>query len=654
MTGLGTVLLALVLAASLVGAAAWAGILRGSPAGWRPQTLQVAGHWGAVVAFAATSAAVVLVETALLRHDTALNYVAMVAGPELPIYYRVTALWSALEGSLLLWLLILSMVAMVALRPWRSGHPEPTRGHAVTGLVLGLLVAAFAVVALMASPFAVPEAAITARPSPLLQDHVAMGIHPPLLYGGFLALAVPYALALSGLVCGEMDARWADRLHRWTLVSWMLMTAGIVLGGWWSYAVLGWGGYWAWDPVENASLLPWLTATALLHTVAPRARTGSWRIWAAALAGASFVLVLLATFITRSGVVESIHAFTTSSLGPTLLVIVLLASAAWLVPLHRRRRSLAEVSTSPLLSRPNLLRLNRTLLVLIMLVVLVGTLLPTVLEAVTGERLSVGPPWYHRTLAPLALVLLVAMALGPWVPLRGTSWAALGRRAFLPLLAGALVLGVVALLFTDVWLAVGAGIAGFAAASLLAVGGTRRGRDRHAVGAWVAHTGMAIAAVAVLGGGLGTVSQETVPVGGTVTAGTTTATVLGLEGEEEGRRSVARATVALGEGRDFLSTVEPELRWYETERTMLAAPEIRTEPLRDVYVTLLDLDEEEGLVTLRLAVTPLVGWIWSSAALMILGALIAGWPRRRRSSAHRRSGPAPETSEVRIVSQGTR
>ncbi|MEO9248242.1 cytochrome c-type biogenesis CcmF C-terminal domain-containing protein [Citricoccus nitrophenolicus] len=649
MTVLGTVLLVLVLVTSLTGALAWAGAARADSArtGSRPaggaghqDRLVRAGRWSTGLALAVAAAAVVVVEVALLFHDTRLNYVAMVSGPEVPVYYRITALWSALEGSLLLWLIVLALVAALAVRGV-AGTSQRTRG--VVGGILGLATAAFAVVALMASPFAVDDSALAARPSPLLQDHVAMGVHPPLLYAGFLGLAAPYALALAGLVTREMDAAWAARLRRWTLASWILLTAGIALGAWWSYAVLGWGGYWAWDPVENASLLPWLTATALLHAVAPRSRAGAWRLWAAGLAGASFVLVLLATFLTRSGFVESIHAFTTSPLGPVLLGIVLAALVPWAVLVHRRRHELGETTAPSLVSRATALQANRVLLVLVTLVVLVGTTLPSILLAVTGERLSVGPPWYHRTLAPLALLLLLLMVLGPWLPVRGGTWRSTARRIRVPALAGLAALGVVALVFSEVWLAVSAALAVFALVSLAVVASDRRRRDRLAIGAWVAHTGIAVAAVAVLGGGLGTVTQESVPVGGTVTAGETTVTVIGLDGRDEGRRSVAAAQVALGQGEEFVTVVEPELRWYETERTMLAGPQIRSELLRDVYVTLLDVDEASGLVTLRLAVNPLVSWLWTSAGIIILGAAVAGWPRRRRTAAGDR--PAPPIAE---------
>lgn len=638
MSQIGTALLVLALFAASASALGWAGLAR-RPAGARSHRLASAARTGTALTFLAVAAATVLVEAALLRHDTSLNYVAMVSGEQLPVYYRVTALWSALEGSLLLWLLALALVAVLAVRHRSTpSAPEATRTRAAVGVVVTCSTAAFTAVTLMASPFTVPGSAVAARPSPLLQDHVAMGVHPPLLYAGFVALVVPYALALGGLATGEMGTGWAARMRRWAVSGWILLTAGIVLGAWWSYAVLGWGGYWAWDPVENASLLPWLTTTALLHTVAPRTRLGGWQTWAAGLGGAGFVLVLLATFLTRSGFVESIHAFTTSVLGPALLAILVLAILPWAVLMVRHRRK--HTTTAPLVSRGTALQLHRVLLVLIMLVVLVGTVLPTVLFAVTGERLSVGPPWYHRTLAPLALVLLVAMCLGPWLPVRDSPPRASLRQLRAPALAAVLAVGVVAVTASEVWLALSAGIAVFALVSLGLVLGRRRGRDRLAVGAWIAHLGVAVGAVAVLAGTLGTVSQQSVPVGGTVTAGQTTATVVSLEGRDEGRRTVAAATLAVGRGGEFVETMAPELRWYPAERTMIAGPQIRTGVWRDVYVTLLDLDEKEGLVTLRVAETPLVGWLWASAGITVLGAGIAAWPRR--TGTRRTSRPAPD------------
>ncbi|HEX2772752.1 MAG TPA: cytochrome c biogenesis protein CcsA, partial [Micromonosporaceae bacterium] len=271
---------------------------------------------GTLLAALATCA---ILETALLRHDFSVRFVAENGGRGVPLYYTVTSLWSGLDGSLLLWLLILSGYAVVLAR-----RPYPARLHAYVMVVVSTVAAFFfAVSYFAANPFrdVRPVPLDGPGPNPLLQQHPAMGVHPPLLYAGYIGLVVPFAFALAAPLAGRDVRRWLRLARPWTLVAWTALTAGIGLGAWWSYAVLGWGGYWAWDPVENASLLPWLTATAFLHSALGRAAAG----WNTLLACASFVLVLLGTFLTRSGAVTSVHAFTESPLGPMLLGFVLLS-----------------------------------------------------------------------------------------------------------------------------------------------------------------------------------------------------------------------------------------------------------------------------------------------------------------------------------------
>ncbi|GAA4431269.1 cytochrome c-type biogenesis CcmF C-terminal domain-containing protein [Georgenia halophila] len=650
MSAAGTVLLAAAALLGLTAAVAWAraaaGRVRaaadatGTTTSERPTTFERAGATTTVLALAAVAGAVVLIEVALVRHDTSLSYVDRVSDATLPVYYRISALWSALEGSLLLWLLATAVVAALFVRRPRDLTPA---GHCAAAAVLAALVAVFAVVTLVASPFGPAGMADAARPSPLLRDHAAMGVHPPLLYAGFTALAVPYALAVGGLATRTLGRPWARVVHAWTLGAWVLLSAGIVVGAWWSYAVLGWGGYWAWDPVENASLMPWLVATALLHTVG--ARTTLARGWAVGLAGAGLVLVLLGTFLTRSGVVESVHAFSTSTLGPVLLGVLGLATMVLLALLVRRRRDLAaDAPAPPVLSRGGALQANRVLLVLVTAVVLVGSCLPAVIDAVAGDRVSVGPPWYARTLTPVAVVLLALMAVGPLLAARREEPRALLARLGPPAAFAALVTGVVGILVPDLSLAAVSGLAGFVLASATRHG-VRRPRDRRGIGVFVAHLGIALGAVAVVAGGHGATTETTVPVGGAVRAGETTATLVSLDRREEPHRDVAEARVLLAEGETPLGTVRPELRWYGDQSTMLAGPAIRVEPFRDVYVTLLGADPAAGTATLRLAVTPMITWLWASAFLTIVGGVLAGVPARRRGGAPRRE-TAPERSPL--------
>jgi cytochrome c-type biogenesis protein CcmF len=623
----GTALLALTLGGALVAASAWtvsARAVAGGDPGRPPGPWVRAAVSGTVVAAASAVAAVILLEVALLRQDTSWPYVERVAGADMSAYYRLTALWSALEGSLLLWLLALALVTLATLLTTR--RLAPCLRSATLG-VLTAVVAMFAVVTLLASPF-VAASGEPGSPSPLLRDHVAMGVHPPLLYAGFAALAVPYALSYAALWRRRTPATWVSTVRAWNLVAWTALTASIALGAWWSYAVLGWGGYWAWDPVENASLLPWIASTALLHTVGPRTRVGGWRTWAVVLAGSGFLLVVLAQLVTRSGIVESVHAFTTSSIGPAFAAVLTLLLAPWLVLVVRRGRagSASRVGAAPgrQRRRPRVLALEgqRMLLVVVLVVVVVGTLLPAALLALTGERVSVGPPWYHRTLAPFALALLALLAAAPWLSGRRR------RPSWWPSAAvGALTCCVVGLTARDAWLAVVAGLASFAVVAALPVGPRA---DRHAVASWLAHTGFAVGAVAVLAGSHGSVAEDVLPTGGTLAAGGTTVTLVGLERSDETGHEAARAELVLGRDGEHAGSVTPELRWYPEDSTMLAGPEIVTGPLDDVYVTLLDADVAAGTAAVRLAVTPLVGWLWCGVALAVAGGTLALLPRRRR------------------------
>lgn len=574
-------------------------------------------------------AAVVLMEVALLGNGSSLNYPATVTEPGLPAYYRFTSLWSAMEGSLMLWLLTLAAVtALFTGRRARSDSFEDPIANAV----LCALVAAFAGVALIADPFAA-GGELGGKPSPLLQDHPAMGIHPPLLYIGFAGLAVPFALSFTALRYGSSSGRWARSVHAWAVGAWVPLTAGILLGAWWSYAVLGWGGYWAWDPVENASLMPWLLATALLHSVSPRTRGAGWYRWSMLLAGAAFTFVLLATFLTRSGVVQSVHAFSTSPLGPALLAILTVAAFAWAISAARAGKVLrVSEPAAPVATRHTALLVNRILLVLITGIVLLGSVLPTFMRAVTGEQVSVGPPWYARTIGPLAVVLLLSMAVAPLL-----RWRQLDRFALLqilkaPALGAAVVTGVAGLTTGDFWLSVAGGVAAFVMADLLRNLAVPSRRNRKAIGALLAHLGFAIGAVAVVAGGQATTSERTVAIGETLYAQETSATLITVERFDDGRRSIAEARVLLGDDGEWMGTVEPQLRWYEQHGAVLAGPAIRTEPFRDVYVTLLNVDPSEGSAHLRLTVSPLISWLWASGVLMVAGATVAAAPGSRKST----------------------
>ncbi|MET8990048.1 cytochrome c-type biogenesis CcmF C-terminal domain-containing protein [Nonomuraea wenchangensis] len=579
------------------------------------------------LAVGATTAAVgaallafLLLETALLTHDFGVGFVARHGGREVPLFFTVTSLWSALEGSLVLWLLILTGVAAVAARA-----RDPLQPVAMTVVML-VCAAFFALTALAADPF-VPADPVPANgpgPDPLLRGHPLMGVHPPLLYLGFAALVAPFGYGVACLVTGGTALA---RVRAWTLAAWIPLTAGIVLGAWWSYGVLGWGGYWEWDPVENASLMPWLLATALLHA----ARTRALVTWTTPLAVGAFLLVLLGTFLTRSGAVASVHSFTRSEAGPALLGLLTVALVGVGGLLARRARQPRPAG------RPDpALLLGCALLTVLAGTVLLGTLFPAVAGLLHGEQVSVGPPYYERTVVPGLLALVVLMGVG----VRRT-----GRGLAAPVAVGAAT--VACLGFTGrhpVMALVTFGAAAFALAALAGrlLGPARERLDRRRAGALLAHAGVALAAVAIAAStAYSEENQGRIQQGRSLLAGGYSVRLDGVERARTGDAMTATARVTVTREGRFAGVLRPSLVFFPARGgSPVAQPAIRAGFAGDLYVSVTEVDQEGGAVMLRVAVNPLMGMLWASGGLTALGGLLAALPvgrgRTRTSGAVRR------------------
>ncbi|MEU5723635.1 cytochrome c-type biogenesis CcmF C-terminal domain-containing protein [Micromonospora sp. NPDC047738] len=592
---------------------------------------------GSTATLAAAAVACALLETALLRHDFSVRFVAENGGRHVPLYYTLTSLWSALDGSLLLWLLVLGGYAALLAR---RAYPPRLHGYAMV-VVSVVMLFFFALSSFAANPFrpVSPVPTDGPGPNPLLQQHPAMGVHPPLLYAGYLGLVVPFAFALAAPLAGRDGRDWVRMARPWALVAWAALTGGIGLGAWWSYAVLGWGGYWAWDPVENASLLPWLTATAFLHTTLVRGRTA----WHSALACASFLLVLLGTFLTRSGAVASVHAFTDSPLGPMLLGFVLLAVVVSTVLTGRRAPEPARTGRPRALSRPTLVLVNGVLLVTIAAVVLIGTILPLLSAPLGGTRASVGPAYYQRTAVPLAVVVLLVLGVPP--ALRDRS-AAL-RRLAVPAGVGLGTVALVGLLSRPG----PAALTAFGAAAFVLTGlagdlvhrlrrsGPRPGR----LAGLVAHAGLALVALGVAGSSAyGRDAERTLRVGETLRVGDVAVRLVGVDRTGGSGSMAVRARLALTASGRAGPAITPALRYHPARDTAVTVPAIGTGLLRDTYVTLIAVSEDSGSATVRLAVNPLVGLIWAGGALTATGGLLAAARSTRRPAARAgRAEPAP-------------
>ena len=652
---LGLALLAGALGFALVATVVWALSAR------RPGLRTLARYltWGA---FGSAAAVVVIMEWALIGNDFSVRYVAENSAREVPLYFRVTTLWAALEGSLLLWILVLAGFAAV------MAHRVPARAvslHPWAMATISSVLTFFLVLALAAgSAFdkVSPAPSNGPGPNPLLQDHPLMAVHPPLLYLGYVGFTVPFAYAVAALVTGDIGRQWLTVTRSWLLVAWTSLTVGVVLGSWWSYEVLGWGGYWAWDPVENASILPWFTGTALLHSVMVQQRRSILQAWNLALASATFVLVLIGTFITRSGVIASVHAFTQSALGPMLLgyiAFVLLAVTGLFVWRAGRLGTAERIEST--LSREAAFLVNNVLFVALAVTVLFGTTFPLLVEAVSGEQVSVGAPYFNRMAVPLALAIVVLMGIGPVLPW-GRQDPGAFRRLLLPL---GLALGTVAglglaglphplavLTFGVAVFAISA-IVGEVVRAVRLSRATRGGPWRRVIprtvlgnrrrfGGLLTHAGVVLAAVAIAASSSYAVSSErTLRAGDSLEVGGYTATLQRVTRERTPRFMQVGAAMALSQDGKDLGEWRPQLRFYPTMNEALGRPSVRSGLSNDAYLTVTAVSADAAQATVRLTVTPLMMWLWLSGGVMAAGAVLAGWPKRRRKEAPDRTPDAP-------------
>ncbi len=492
-----------------------------------------------------------------------------------------------------------------------------------------------------------------AGPNALLQNHPFMGLHPPLLYLGYTGMSVPFAFGMAALITRRTDEEWLSVVRRWTIVPWIFLALGITAGAWWSYEVLGWGGYWAWDPVENAALLPWLTATAFIHSSMVAERRGALKIWSSALVIATFVLTIVGTFLTRSGVVASVHSFTQSAIGPWFLAAVVLSLGGgltllvWRLPdLRDRDRPAATVS------RESAFLFNNVLFLGITFAVLFGTLLPLIVELFNGDTISVGAPWFNRVNAPIFLALVFLMGVGPALPWGGASWRTLQERFGIPVLAGVATVGAaLALGLRSPGPLATIGLAVFVAVIMgdeLVRGVAARGRSRHEsppvalwrlatrnrrrYGGYAVHAGILVMAVAIaISATQGDQVSATVKPGGTISIRGYTLTYESLTTAplaDDPRVVETRAEMTFtGPQSGSLATA---LRDYPNSDTLIATPAVRSSLGEDLYVTLIGFDAGSKDATIRVFVNPGVVWIWLGGGVVGLGAVFAIWPERRR------------------------
>jgi cytochrome c-type biogenesis protein CcmF len=605
--------------------------------------LQV-GLWCAVGVVVAAVLAVGAMEYALLTDDFTVSFVAEHHATTTPFPFDVATLWAALEGSILLWILVLAGFLGLSAWRFRDRVNDPLVGWALA-VLFGVAVFFFLLVVGPANPFGTfnPPAGFDGPgPNPLLQEHILMAFHPPMLYLGYVGFTVPFAFAIGALITGRLGEGWLIETRRWTLVAWGFLTAGIVLGAWWAYEVLGWGGYWGWDPVENASLLPWLTGTAYLHSVMVQERRGMLRVWNLSLLCATFALTILGTFITRSGVLESVHAFTASGIGPLLLAffaVIVIGSVVLIGWRGDRLRSGGAIETP--LSREGGFLANNLVFAALAFTVLLGTVFPLFVEALTGDRISVGSPFFNRMSAPLGLALLFLMAVTPVLPWRRTSGELLAQRLWWPAVTGvAFLLVAVAVGARGLSPLVGFALGGFALGSAVRqlVLSVRRHGARGLLGrsngGMVVHIGVVFIAIA-LAASQSYVRQSELRLveGQTATFAGHTFTYVGTNVKFLPNRDITQVLIEV----DGAGPYAPGVSRFGFGSQQVGTPSVRVTPTTDIALSVLALPEEPGApTTVRVTVQPLIVWLWIGGGVMVLGTVMAaadGVRHRRRPEA---------------------
>ena len=615
--------------------------------------------------------------TALFRRDFSLSYVASQISANMPNVYVFAAFWSGQAGSMLFWALILSIFTAITVRSNRDSNRELM--PFVTGTLSAILVFFLATTAFKANPFTrLDWLPMDGRGmNPQLQNP-GMAIHPPNLYLGYVSTAVPFAFAIAALITRRLDAQWLSSVRRWSLVSWFFLTIGISLGMWWAYVELGWGGYWAWDPVENASLLPWLTGTAFLHSIMIQEKRGMLRKWNVTLVVVTFLLSILGTFITRSGVIESVHSFAQSPVGAWFAAFLITATLVTGYLVTTRLKDLeARASLESMLSREAAFLYNNLVFVGIAFSVLWGTLFPILSEWVRGSKITVGPPFFNAVNIPLGLLLLLLTGIGPLIAWRKASLSNLRRQFVGPLASGA---GFVVLLLLmgmrHANALVAYGLAAFVAGTIAqefwkGIGARRSlhgeglvtafvrlvGRNRRRYGGYIVHAGIVLLFAAFAGLAFkrendvslaaGKAFETTDPFGAKwrfVSQGVSTSqslnrdiTAVGLEAWRDGKP---------------MGIIKTEKRQYfDSERRPTFEPStevgIKSSASQDVYVVLAGVRND--IAELRITFNPLVVWVWWGAELMALGGIIVMWPqaeRRRQAGYAAELKPAPAEAAI--------
>jgi cytochrome c-type biogenesis protein CcmF len=634
------------------------GAVTGFAGGLQGRTdLQRSARYAVFAMFAALVVAVICLEVAIFRHDFNVAYVAGRTSRNLPTFYLWSALYSGQEGSLLFWATVLSLFAALAQVLTSARH----RAYLPFVAAVTCVVAAFFISVMLfapANPFArLPYTPVDgAGMNPQLQNP-GMVFHPPMLYLGYISITIPFAFAIAALLSKKLDVDWLVAIRKWTLLSWLFLSIGLLIGMWWAYVELGWGGYWAWDPVENVALLPWLTMTAFLHSVMIQEKRGMLKKWNLALILASWLLSIFGTFITRSGVIASVHSFTQSNVGYFFLGFLLLAVPATAV-LYAKRLPLleAESTLESMVSREASFLFNNLLFLGIAFSVLWGTMFPILSEWVKGTKVTVGPPFFNQVNIPLGLALLALTGIGPLIAWRRASIPNLRRQFAVPATSGVFVLLILLVAgMRDFGALMAIALGGFVMGTVtqeFARGASARhrqygeplalaalrlvGRNRRRYGGYIVHTGMVLLFVAFAGMAFKTETQATLRPGESVTLRSPyghvyTFTHVSVSQYDALNRRVTAALVEVSRDGKHMGRLKTEKRQHVDalgRNTFEPSTEvgIRSGLREDLYVVLGGLVNGTEQAVYRFTINPLVWWVWAGGYVLVFGGLIVLWP----------------------------
>src|SRR5579883_2438607 len=594
----------------------------------------------------------------LIQGDFRLGYVASHTDQSMPAIYKFTAWWGGQEGSLLLWAWLLSTYSAIVVftnrRKFRDMMPW------VTAILMATETFFLILISFVLSPFSILQAGRgnivegMGRGLNTLLQYWTMVIHPPMLYLGYVGFTVPFAFAMGSLITKQPGEAWIHTTRRWTIVTWLFQSCGIMLGQGWAYAVLGWGGYWAWDPVENASLLPWITATAFLHSVMMQEKKGMMKVWNMVLVSSTFFLCIFGTFLTRSGVVSSVHAFAQSAIGKYFVWFLAIGIAATVALILERTKYLkSEARLESVVSRESSFMFNNLILLASCFAVLWGTLFPVISEAVTGEKISVDAPFFNRINVPIGLGLLLLTGVGPLIAWRRSSVESLKRAFFWPSIAGVVLMAVLAVfgVYEHPFALVSFGLCMFVAATIFAefwkgaraisaksgvglipaaVELTHRNTRRY--GGYLVHMGIVFMFIGYTGSAFNQDTTKEVTPGGTFQLGNYTLKVTNMEQGENDNYTWQKLSIDATRGSTHLGIMEPERRFYKASQQPTSEVAIRRRLNEDLYLNFAGLSTDNQRAVVQAYVFPLVSWIWIGFWGLLMGTLVCLIPSKVRLS----------------------